>query len=888
MKSKLSLAILILALSPAPCALSQIPQGFNYQAIARDGSGNPIVNTSLPVRITIQADSLGTSLIWQELHSSITTNSFGLITLVLGRGARQATSNVATFSAIDWSVYPKFVKTEINYGGWKTMGVSRLWSIPFAMAAGELAGPVDKLGIVGTTSLNDEALFEVRNKNGQTVFAVYNEGVRVYVSDGNKGLKGGFAVGGFGTDKAGESTKYLVVSKDSVRIYLDTNPLTKPAKGGFAVGGFDLTKAGNEEYLRVTRDSTRVYVKEPQKGTKGGFAVGGFDLTKANTGNYLNLTTSNYFIGQHAGYSNTTGLFNSFMGYYSGYSNKTGSYNTFMGYEAGYLTDASWNTMVGYKAGRSNTTGQMNLFIGYGAGESNTWGLQNVFVGYLSGNYNQSGYRNTFIGNNSGYGVNTGADNIMVGSNAGNWFRKGDNNIFIGKSAGYATKFNTDSAYNNIFIGSNAGRLITVGGENVFIGSNSGYSISSGSFNVFTGFETGYSNTSGNNNVFLGYQTGRSNTSGYKNTIIGFSAGYSNTTGWSNTFIGNMAGNANISGAGNIFIGPSAGLVSKGDGNLFIGLEAGYSNTTGALNVVLGNAAGHANTTAFFNTFLGTQAGYSTTTGGSNLYIGMNAGGLNVSGSNNVFLGSQAGYNETGSNRLYISNTSGDKNNALIYGEFDTRLLTVNGNLGIGKTSPAAKLDITGGNWNVAGGEGDFRIGDGTYRFKIGVANSGGGAGDVRLNAHGGTNRLIFGGGGNDVLQVTSSDVLPWATNTSSLGSSALKWTVVYATNGTIQTSDARLKENISELGYGLESLLKLKPVSFTWKNDNNGKEHLGLLAQDVEKVINEVVDKGSDPSQTLGINYSELVPVLIKSIQEQQKQIDELKAMVEKLSSEK
>lgn len=184
--------------------------------------------------------------------------------------------------------------------------------------------------------------------------------------------------------------------------------------------------------------------------------------------------------------------------------------------------------------------------------------------------------------------------------------------------------------------------------------------------------------------------------------------------------------------------------------------------------------------------------------------------------------------------------------------------------------------------------EGDFRIGDGSYRFKIGVANAGGGAGDVRLNAHGGTNRIILGGGGNDVLQVTSVDVLPWASNTSSLGSSALKWTVVYATNGTIQTSDARLKEDISEIGYGLESLLKLKPVKYSWKNDPFGKDHLGLIAQDVELVINEVVDKGSDPSQTLGINYSELVPVLIKSIQEQQKQIDELKAMVEKLSSEK
>ncbi|MCX6335515.1 MAG: hypothetical protein NT092_14650 [Bacteroidia bacterium] len=154
MKTKL---FLLFILSSAFSILSsQVPQGFNYQAVARDGLGNPIANTSLPVRITIQADSLGSSVIWQELHPSISSNSFGLITLVLGRGARQTSSNVSAFSNINWSVSPKFIKTEINYGGWKTMGVTRLWAIPYAMTAGSIAGTVDKLGIVGTTSLNEK------------------------------------------------------------------------------------------------------------------------------------------------------------------------------------------------------------------------------------------------------------------------------------------------------------------------------------------------------------------------------------------------------------------------------------------------------------------------------------------------------------------------------------------------------------------------------------------------------------------------------------------------------------------------------------------------------------------------------------------------------------
>jgi hypothetical protein len=294
MKTKLSISLLlILALCPMPHALCQVPQGFNYQAIARLTTGDPIINTTLPVRITIQADSLGTSIIWQELHSSVTTNGFGLLTLILGKGARQAVSTVATFSAIDWSVTPKFIKTEINYSGWKTMGVTRLWSVPYSSIAEGLGGPVKKLAVKGVTTLPDEALFEVKNKDGQTVFAVYNEGVRVYVSDGAKALKGGFAVGGFGTDKA-ESTKYLFVGKDSVRVYLDTNPLTKKLKGGFAVGGYDLTKGVTvQDYLDVNSDSVRIYIDSnpATKKLKGGFAVGGYDMAKGTNTNYMNVNT---------------------------------------------------------------------------------------------------------------------------------------------------------------------------------------------------------------------------------------------------------------------------------------------------------------------------------------------------------------------------------------------------------------------------------------------------------------------------------------------------------------------------------------------------------------------------------------------------------------------
>jgi hypothetical protein len=95
MKTKLLFtSLLTFSFLLSPC-LAQVPQGFNYQAIARDGTGNPIINTILPVRITIQSDSLGGTTFWIEEHTSVATNSFGLFSLILGKGVKQTGSAAA-------------------------------------------------------------------------------------------------------------------------------------------------------------------------------------------------------------------------------------------------------------------------------------------------------------------------------------------------------------------------------------------------------------------------------------------------------------------------------------------------------------------------------------------------------------------------------------------------------------------------------------------------------------------------------------------------------------------------------------------------------------------------------------------------------------------------
>jgi Chaperone of endosialidase len=93
---------------------------------------------------------------------------------------------------------------------------------------------------------------------------------------------------------------------------------------------------------------------------------------------------------------------------------------------------------------------------------------------------------------------------------------------------------------------------------------------------------------------------------------------------------------------------------------------------------------------------------------------------------------------------------------------------------------------------------------------------------------------------------------------------------------GTVtQGSDVRLKQNISTLGYGLAEVLRLRPVTWRWKEHPETGQQLGLVAQDVEPVLPEPISTYKDPEQTKGLNYTGLLPVLVKAMQEQQAQIE-------------
>jgi hypothetical protein len=178
-----------------------------------------------------------------------------------------------------------------------------------------------------------------------------------------------------------------------------------------------------------------------------------------------------------------------------------------------------------------------------------------------------------------------------------------------------------------------------------------------------------------------------------------------------------------------------------------------------------------------------------------------------------------------------------------------------NGNVGIGTNSPGARL-------HVANGE-----------LRIGSLEE-------------------FSDGGSFLIQVNSA-FAPLTNGDRTLGNSSFRWSTVYATNGSINTSDAREKENIVDIQYGLNEVMRLRPVAFNWIRQPEMGTKLGLIAQEVIEVIGEVVvdkewvtneqtgQQTEVEADRMGIYYSDLIPVLIKSIQEQQAEIEALKKRI-------
>jgi len=393
-----------------------------------------------------------------------------------------------------------------------------------------------------------------------------------------------------------------------------------------------------------------------------------------------------------------------------------------------------------------------------------------------------------------------------------------------------ATGLVTGSAFN---IGSNLFAFGSLANANAFLGF-AGNSTMTGTFNTANGLSALGSNTTGLGNTAGGVNALLNNTTGSENTASGINALGSNTTGYQNTASGVDA-----------LVGNTVAF-----GNTASGFSALYYNTTGSNNTAVGTYAGNttnmATTTGSLNTFVGFSANSGTQTNLTNsTAIGANA---QVTASNALVLGSINGVNRA----------------------------TANANVGIGTTSPDAQLNLAGGSWDLTNTEGDFKIGNDTYRLKMGIALGGGGAGDSRVRAVGGTNRLMLGTGADDVLTISGTSV----------GIGTMAPDNLLTVNGSADKpgggswgtfSDRRLKTVNGNFTSGLDQILKLKPVRYRYKDDNalgiqDREEHVGFVAQEVQRVIPEAVTTNS--KGYLLVNNDPILWAMLNAIKEQQGQI--------------
>ena len=250
------------------------------------------------------------------------------------------------------------------------------------------------------------------------------------------------------------------------------------------------------------------------------------------------------------------------------------------------------------------------------------------------------------------------------------------------------------------------------------------------------------------------------------------------------------------------------------------------------------------------------------------------------------------------------------------------------GNVGIGINSPASKLHVTDAvNRNMnSSGTGQFQISGNGYQFAVAIGsttcalyhNSSGRTLSLGTNE---TARLTIAGNSGDTTctgTITATDF--FTGDNGKIGADATDYITfinnsradVYINNSlefrfeadgdfhadgdvvaqSTSVSDSRLKDNIIPISGALDKIKSLRGVSYTWNSGKKkGKQDIGLIAQEVEQVIPEIVkDKklplmdGTDPNETYKtIDYEKIIAVLVEAVKDQQTQIDNLEKQIKK-----
>ena len=370
------------------------------------------------------------------------------------------------------------------------------------------------------------------------------------------------------------------------------------------------------------------------------------------------------------GFTNNASPYNTALGCNALSSNSTGTNNSAFGESAlTNNTTGANNNAFGYKALTNNTTGRHNSAFGHRTLEANTFGTYNTAIGYITLLANTTGGRNSAVGSRALSNNTTGSQNSAFGY----------------YSMGYNTVGNYNSAFGNYALRGVSG--VSVGNNNSAFGHNALLFNQTNNNSAF-GYRALRANTTGTNNNAFGYKALTVNTIGNANNAFGYLALASNTTGANNTAVGYQSLNANTIGNNNTAVGYSSLQTNTiGSKNSAFGRESLFSQTTGTDNSSFGAYSLRSTTTGLENTAVGQSSGYDVTTGRTNTIIGYNTGRGITTGNYNTILGANVtGLSTTIANNIILADGQGN------------RRINVdnNGNVGIGTTSAAQRLEVSG------------------------------------------------------------------------------------------------------------------------------------------------------------------------------------------------
>lgn len=257
-------------------------------------------------------------------------------------------------------------------------------------------------------------------------------------------------------------------------------------------------------------------------------------------------------------------------------------------------------------------------------------------------------------------------------------------------------------------------------------------------------------------------------------------------------------------------------------------------------------------------------------------------------------------YQQNAGNHVWSTAGSGTAGSNISFSE--RMRITSTGNVGIGSTTAGAQLTLAQNNPNTSaqtyltfrnlatnyGSWAIWKTDDNNLGFYYGINSDTPSAGiNMKLRYNGVTDfytQVCIGTSTTGVygsplsMANASSTAKIWSTgpNTggdyivySNSGGGIVGVYVGYGATSWTGASDIRLKNIIEPIDNAVDKLLTLNPIVFSWKHDSENKENLGLIAQDIEKVFPQIVDTQNDEIKTKGVRYTELIPVLVKAIQE-------------------